>query len=49
MSFSGPEKGDINMDFGSREGPIEQKGHKLELKLRGVGTGKEKGNERLRN
>lgn len=48
MSFSGPEKGDSNTDFGSGEGLVEQKGSELEVRLgRRTGTGEEKGNESL--
>lgn len=49
MSFSGPEKGDSNMDFGSGEGLVEQKGPELEVRLERTGTGEEEGNERLGN
>ena len=48
LNISGPEKGDINMDFGSGKGLTEQKRPELELRLGRIGTGKEKGNDRLR-
>lgn len=37
------------MDFGSREGLVEQKGPELEVRLGRTGTGEEKRNERLEN
>lgn len=48
LNISGTEKGDINMDFGTGKGLMEQKRPELELRLGRIGTGKEKGNDRLR-
>ena len=48
LSISGPEEGDINMDFGSGKGLMEYKWPELELKLGRIGTGEEKGNEKLK-